>query len=34
MLTVYHWTEHGPPMEELKKGIKELKEFSAQRGEQ
>ena len=29
MLTANHWTEHGVQMEELEKGLKELRGFSA-----
>jgi hypothetical protein len=25
----HHWTEHGAPMKDLEKGLKELKEFAA-----
>jgi hypothetical protein len=28
MLTANHWIEHRSPMEELEKGLKELKEFA------
>jgi hypothetical protein len=28
MLEANHWTEHRVPMEELEKGLKELKEFA------
>jgi hypothetical protein len=29
MLSTIHWTEHRLPMEELEKGLKELKGFTA-----
>jgi hypothetical protein len=28
MLAAKYWTEHGVPMEELDKGLKELKKFA------
>ena len=34
MLTANHWTEQGTPMEELEKGLKELKGFATPKEKQ